>query len=119
MKIALIDDSKFNIKEFEQVVLEIEELDVKTYQSREDFLKNYLERKEKFDIVFLDGTMPGVTAEEFFDKVKGNKSNQIIIMYGDVPFEYIQYFVDLGADGFIRKPLDVEQLKEKIEKYKK
>lgn len=70
------------------------------------------------DCVFLDINMPEMNGVEFCEKVRSSpelKDLRIVIVSTEGSEERIQYLKRLGIDGYVRKPLAPETLKEAIE----
>jgi CheY-like chemotaxis protein len=74
-------------------------------------------KKENYDIVFLDVSMPGFTGIEILRYIKEHhRSEKVIILtgYPDVGDHFCKM---LGADEYMEKPLGREMLKAILEKY--
>jgi YesN/AraC family two-component response regulator len=66
-------------------------------------------KKEKYDLIITDIRMPNVDGIEFSTKIKEQNPKQAIIVMS--AYEESQYFMDLiniGVDGFILKPYDLD-----------
>ena len=73
-------------------------------------------KKENYDIVFLDVSMPGFTGIEILRYIKEHhRSEKVIILtgYPDVGDHFCKM---LGADEYMEKPLGREMLKAILEK---
>ncbi|MCQ2597733.1 MAG: response regulator [Treponema sp.] len=72
------------------------------------------------DLVLLDIKMPGLTGIEVMEQVneycKGQGKNPpaFLILSGFSQFEYAQKALNLGAKGYLLKPVDEDELTEKI-----
>jgi CheY-like chemotaxis protein len=78
---------------------------------------NYLETQEKASIVLIlsDINMPGMNGLELLKLIKDKFTNLKVFMitaYGDE--KNYQIAMDYGADGYIIKPVNFDELKEKI-----
>ena len=74
-------------------------------------------KKENYDIVFLDVSMPGFAGIEILRYIKEHhRSEKVIILtgYPDVGDHFCKM---LGADEYMEKPLGREMLKAILEKY--
>lgn len=74
---------------------------------------DYYQKTDKYyDVVMSDIKMPKLDGIEMAKKIKAIHSEQAIIFvtaYTD--FDYLNAAIELGVDGFLKKPLEVEQLK--------
>ena len=78
---------------------------------------NYLETQDKASIVLIlsDINMPGMNGLELLKLIKEKFPNLKVFMitaYGDD--KNYQTAMDYGADGYIMKPVNFDELKEKI-----
>jgi len=68
------------------------------------------------DLVLLDVMMPGMDGFKVVRKIRGDRRLRatpvVLITAYDEPF--VEYGWKLGADDFIRKPIDYEQLMQRI-----
>lgn len=70
------------------------------------------------DCVFLDINMPEMNGVEFCEWVRKSpelRDLRIVIVSTEGSQERIQYLQHLGIDGYVRKPLAPESLKQAIE----
>jgi CheY-like chemotaxis protein len=114
MRILIVDDEPIN-------VLLLESLFKNKYET--DSAENGLEAYKKIietspDIVLLDVLMPYMDGFETLEKIKSNKhlSNIIVIMVtAKVEKEDVKKAILLGADDYIKKPIDATELYTKID----
>ena len=118
IKIMLVDDEKdqiFCIKTgFEE--LYGKEYSIIPVESGEQCFK-LLEKNVIPDIILLDIMMPNMNGWEVFDKLQANKE------WKDIPVVFLTARSDgfaehaggLIADDFIEKPIDINELKTRIE----
>ena len=114
MKILIVDDEPIN-------VLLLESLLKSKYET--DSAENGLEAYKKItesppDIVLLDVLMPYMDGFETLEKIKKNKnlSNIIVIMVtAKVEKDDVKRAMQLGADNYIKKPIDATELYTKID----
>lgn len=77
------------------------------------------------DLVLLDIKMPGLTGIEVIEQVnawcksQGTKVPAFLILSGFSHFEYAQKALNLGAKGYLLKPVDEDELTEKVNAIKK
>jgi len=82
-------------------------------------------KKEHFDLIITDLSMPNMSGLEMIEKIRAQKAQQpILITSAHSESEYMINAIKLGIDGYIIKPFDYEQLNyelfkivEKIRKY--
>jgi len=75
---------------------------------------NYLVEMQT-DCIVLDIVMPEMTGLELLEKKRqhGNKT-PVIVATGNSCLDYAEACADLGVNGYIRKPYDVEELAQRI-----
>jgi len=117
-KIMLVDDEQdqiFSIKTaFEQEYPE--KYDIIGVESGKKCLE-ILEKNEKFDLILLDIMMPKMDGWEVFDKIKANPS------WKNIPVIFLTARSDglaanagaMIADDYIEKPIDIKELKTRID----
>ncbi|OQY00784.1 MAG: hypothetical protein B6I20_08225 [Bacteroidetes bacterium 4572_117] len=114
MRILIVDDEPINI-------LLLESLFKNKYQtdSAENGLEAYNKIEENLpDLVLLDILMPHMDGFETLKKIKSNKhlSNVIVIMVtAKVEKDDVKKAMLLGADDYIKKPIDATELYTKID----
>jgi len=112
-KILVVDDNP-HILEAVELVLDTEGYDVKTVtksEGVEDEIKAY-----NPDLILLDLLLSGRNGEEITHLLKADKSTKsipIVIISAHPTAE--KTAKDAGADGFIAKPFDINDLLQKIE----
>lgn len=124
MRILIVDDERDIQTLFEQRFrkeIKNNELELAFAYSGEEALK-YLDEKEQNAILILsDINMPGMSGLDLLSNIKQkyHKPPPLVMMitaYGDE--ENYNTAMKLGADDFLTKPLDFNQLKEKIKNIK-
>jgi CheY-like chemotaxis protein len=115
-RILVIDDSTTNIVLLEAILTE------KGYQietalnAREAFLKI---EKQIPDLILLDLLMPKVSGFEFLEQLRKNgetkKTPVIVISAINTDDENTQRIKDLEAVDFLRKPIDIQYLVNRVE----
>ena len=71
--------------------------------------------KEGFDLVLLDLMLPGLTGEEFIAKVRQRGTMPIIVLSAKAGVEDRVKVLRLGADDFIPKPFDNQEVLARVE----
>ncbi len=73
---------------------------------------------ENPDLILMDVVMPDIDGFEAFEEIrKHNDQVKIIAVTGRTLDNEIQAIIDIGFDDYISKPIDVDILLEKINKY--
>ncbi|QAA33418.1 response regulator transcription factor [Clostridium manihotivorum] len=85
---------------------------VQAYSGTEALL--YIDR-EKFQMIILDLMLPGLSGEELIEKIRENETMPIIIVSAKIDKESKLKLFKLGADDYITKPFDVEELSVRVE----
>jgi CheY-like chemotaxis protein len=69
------------------------------------------------DLVLLDIRMPGMDGFEVMEKLRANEATQgipVIFLTGDSDSEVRQRAEDMGAAGFVTKPIDGDVLRQSV-----
>lgn len=69
----------------------------------------------EFDIVLLDLMLPGITGEEFIEEIRQVKNIPIMVISAKTAMEDKINVLKLGADDFISKPFDVNEVLARVE----
>ena len=68
---------------------------------------------ERFDLVLTDLIMPGLDGVEVLQRAKRVDADRpVVVMSGHAPVERVSRLAELGADDYITKPFDLEDVKE-------
>ena len=116
MNILLVDDTPENLYVMESA---LEDLGCNIFQanSGQEALKTLTQRD--FDLVLLDVQMPGMDGFEVAELMKGNKKTKdvaiIFITAISKEIKYIQKGYDVGAENYLFKPIEPDELKSKVE----
>lgn len=88
------------------------------YQARSAFSGSeaelYLEKYD-YQLVLLDLMLPGVTGEELIGKIRKVKNMPIIVISAKNAMDTKIDVLRLGADDFISKPFDIEEVLARVE----
>ncbi len=71
--------------------------------------------KYDYDLVLLDLMLPGLSGEEFIQRVRGSKTMPIIVLSAKVAVDDRVNALRLGADDFIPKPFDNDEVLARVE----
>lgn len=85
---------------------------VQAYSGTEALL--YLER-DIFQLVLLDLMLPGKTGEELIKSIRKNNTMPIIVVSAKMDKQSKLELFKLGADDYITKPFDLEELSARID----
>lgn len=69
----------------------------------------------EFDIVLLDLMLPGITGEEFIKEIRKIKNTPIMVISAKTTVEDKINVLRLGADDFVTKPFDVQEVLARVE----
>ena len=109
--VAVVDDD-FIIRELIKTVFSETAWDLRAFSNGKDFL--IAEKSTKFDLIFLDLMMPGLTGFQVLEYLKKqNKKLPIIILSALSQKETIIKTISLGVMSYMTKPLNPEGLQKK------
>jgi CheY-like chemotaxis protein len=116
MKTVLVIEDNLEIRENTAEILELAGFRVITAENGKEGL--LIVSAEYPDIVLCDIMMPGINGYQVIKKLRDNP------LTAGIPFIYVtasaekadvKFAMDLGADGYVRKPFDIADLMEAIE----
>jgi CheY-like chemotaxis protein len=114
-KILVVDDSSTNIVLLE-AILSGQGYAIETALSVKEALS--IVKKETVDLILLDLLMPRVSGFDFLKEIKGNDSTKnipVIVVSAVADPENRKKSIDMGAQDFINKPIDIQDFIERIE----
>ncbi len=107
----LVIDDEMAVLEAVTDILEGEGWHIVTASSGPAGLEIYKDQRDDIDLVLLDLTMPGMSGEETFRKIRRiDPQARVILSSGYNEVEATNRFVGKGLAGFIQKPYNAEQL---------
>ena len=116
MRILLVDDEQ-SIRRGIETFLKSENNIVKSYDNAKEAFE--ICKKEVFDLIISDMMMPELTGLEFLNKLIENKiTTPFILITAYATVEDAVKAMKLGAEDYLTKPLNLEELKLKIDKIK-
>lgn len=71
--------------------------------------------KYNYDLILLDLMLPGLTGEEFIAQIRKGKTMPIIVLSAKVAVDDRVNVLRLGADDFIPKPFDNDEVLARVE----
>jgi excisionase family DNA binding protein len=116
-RILIVDDDERIIELFRDVLGTDERFEIKTASTGYD--AGLLTEQFRPHLILLDFMLPDVNGNLVCQRIKSNPDlaeTKIVIVSGVVNQADIQKLADHGADGFVKKPFDVEKLVNHIEK---
>lgn len=115
VKILIIDDSNTNVVLLEAVFSGKGYIVETALNAYEAF--NSME-KEKPDVILLDLLMPKISGFDFMENIKNNdeyKDIPVIVISAVSDYDNVQKIKKMGIYDYIKKPVDIEELEEKVE----
>jgi DNA-binding response OmpR family regulator len=114
-KILVVDDSTTNVVLLEAI------LDEKGYT-----IETALNAKEAYsiieketpDLILLDLLMPKISGFEFLEEIRKNqktKNTPVIVVSALTDEDNIEKILKMGAIDFVKKPIDLQYLVERVE----
>lgn len=114
--ILVVDDSTTNIVLLEAILEEKGYIIHKALSAREAF--NIIS-KNKIDLILLDLLMPKISGFEFLEEIRKNKKTTnipVIVVSALTEEETIDKILKMGAIDFVKKPIDINYLVDKVER---
>jgi two-component system chemotaxis sensor kinase CheA len=111
-RVLLVDDDIRNLYAL-SAVLEVKGLDITSAQNGKEALELLQNTEKKFDIVLMDIMMPVMDGYEAIRAIRKNnnlKNIPIIALTSKAQAEDRQLCIDAGANEYMSKPIDHEQL---------
>lgn len=117
MKALVVDDSMINLK-VAQKLLEHENVLVDTALSGMDCLEKV--RNNSYDIIFMDIMMPEMDGVEVFHKLREIPGfiTPIVALTADAKTGAKEEYLSIGFNGYIAKPIHIEELKSILDHYR-
>ena len=122
MRIAVCDDERYFRDLITEKINEIYKDDIdmviRTFEDGFDFLKNYYENIDAYDMIFLDIEMENINGIDTAKEIrKLNKDVNIVFLTGHDEFAKDGY--EVNAFRYLSKPIQEDKLIEAIESIKK
>lgn len=118
----LVDDNELNA-EIAQLLLEAEGAEIVVAANGKEAVDMFeASRNGEMDAILMDMMMPvmdGLTAAKCIrmSKRKDAKTIPIIAMTANAFREDVEKCLDAGMNGHVAKPIDMERIKDELEKY--
>lgn len=115
-KILVVDDDPEIVEMFEDIFAQDDRFEVRTATTGYD--AGVLTEQFAPDLMLLDFMLPDINGNVVCQTVRRNpkfEHMKIIIVSGVVKQDEIEHLLGAGADDFIKKPFDLEQLMSRVE----
>ncbi len=113
LKIAVVDDDPRALIHLTHL-LDKDNMNVTTFTSPRVFLELTV-RDNDWDLIIIDLFMPEINGFELFTKIKElNLKGKTMLLTGESSVETKRKARDTGFDGFVSKPINLEYLKQEI-----
>ncbi len=111
MKVLVVDDSLINIKVASKI-LEREGCVVETAVSGFDAIEKV--KENNYDLIFMDIMMPEMDGIETFKHLKeiSGFSTPVITLTADAEVGAREKYLSLGFNGYLSKPININELRE-------
>ena len=113
-RVLVVDDLEGNITLVGRVLVP-DGFEVCATQRAEEVLESV--RREQPDVILMDVRMPGISGFELCRALKANAATRlipIVLMTAVTDREDRMHAIEAGADDFVAKPLNVEELKARL-----
>jgi len=119
--VLLAEDVEIN-REIVLALLEPTQLRIDCAESGAEAVRLFTEAPDKYDLIFMDVQMPGMDGYEATRLIRAMdtpraKTIPIIAMTANVFQEDIEKCLNAGMNNHIGKPLDIDEVLEKLRKY--
>ncbi len=117
-KIMIVDDNLLNLKVVNKLLVKYN-VDVIEFTNGQSCI-DYLDQKNKVDLILLDEMMPGMSGTETLSiiKSKGYKM-PIIVLTADVEDSAKEKYIKIGYNDYLGKPIDRVEFSNILNKYLK
>jgi excisionase family DNA binding protein len=115
-RVLVVDDDEQIIELFNDLLGKDERFDVRTAGTGYD--AGMLTEQFKPHLILLDFMLPDINGNLVCQRIKANPDHQdtkVLIVSGVVNREDVESLTQHGADGFVKKPFDVEKLVRQME----
>jgi two-component system, NtrC family, response regulator HydG len=117
IKVLVVDDEKI-IRDFFKRLLSLMDLEVVTAEDGYKALE--LVKENSYDLYFIDVRMPGMNGLDTYREIRKIHPEAVVMMMtGYAVEDLLKQAQDEGAHGPIRKPFDIAQVKDVLDKVAK
>ena len=115
VKILVVDDNRFNLN-VTKSLLKLSGIAVDTAFSGCEAID--MVREQEYDLIFMDHMMPGMDGIETAERIRElggpHASVPIVALTANAVYGAREMFLSRGFDGFISKPIDLEDLNQTL-----
>jgi len=120
-RILLVEDVEIN-REIIMALLEPTQLQIDCAESGSEAVRMFAQAPDKYDLIFMDVQMPGMDGYEATRLIRAldaprAKTVPIVAMTANVFQEDIEKCLNAGMNNHIGKPLNLDEVMEKLRKY--
>lgn len=113
--ILVVEDDAFNMQLLRSLLTKISDMNIVTAPDGSSALKFLEPGKDKIDMVLLDIRMPIMDGKEMLGHIRENKTlNDVPVLIISVDQSNETQLREMGANDFILKPFDIDDLAAKI-----
>ncbi|MFW6251542.1 MAG: response regulator [Alkalispirochaetaceae bacterium] len=119
IRVLLVEDNLINQKVVTHIIDKLPETTVEAVSSGEEALTRL--RSEQFDLVLMDVQLEGMSGLETIQSIRASEASAtsstvpVAVLSGYSDEEQERKAKDAGADRYLLKPVDIEELKELLE----
>jgi CheY-like chemotaxis protein len=115
--LLIIDDDQFNIQLIETMLRKIADIKIISTAKGSEALRVLQTCKSYVDMILLDLEMPEMSGQEVLRAIRDEMKLDIPVLIISVNGLDEKELLDAGANDFVLKPFELDDLKEKIMKY--
>lgn len=112
-KLLVVDDEKVICEEFRDL-MEEDGHQVDTAFNGPEAIRKVSEKE--YDLIFLDVLLPRMEGRQIFEEMRKIRQVSVVFMSGYLPPNKEKEALSLGALACLKKPLDLELVKQLIQK---
>ena len=119
MRIFIVDDEEiacFGLKGMMGRIFGADENEIYAFTSSVTALAEA--KRMRPDLIFLDITMPEMNGIVFTENIKQVYNPEIIVISGNDDYKYVRQCFKLNVRDYLLKPIEFDELKKLLEKYK-
>lgn len=118
MRVLYIEDVFLNARVVEAYIKHIGDIDIDIAEDAESGLERLA--SEAYDLILMDINLPGIDGIEATRILRRSYTSEelpIIMVSANNEKETIHLSIDVGANGYITKPVDIDILRQELGKY--
>ncbi len=116
IKVAIVDDTKANLVLCKKL-LQLRNAQVEIFSSGKEFIEDCM--KNKYDVLLIDHMMPEMDGVEVLKAITDgdgpNKETPCLVFTANAMAGAEKEYIELGFDGFVSKPVNVDILVSRIQ----